>query len=98
MIDYVIDGVKYSFDYQELVRTFRHFDTLSDAEFLADLKNVLHFAVFVAWLKGLPANDVLSDRGVIHELLHLWVIDDPEERSRPLSEVRQLFRTELVLS
>lgn len=97
MIEYLVDGVKYGFDYQELKQTYRHFARLTDEEFVADINNVLHFAVHVAWIKGLQARHVLSDRGVIHELIHLLSIEEASERSRDVRQVRILFDREMAL-
>lgn len=96
MEQYRVDDRTYSFSYQELKRQFDQYVQFSDEEFMADLANILHFAVFVCWFKQLHARDLLSDIGLIHELVHLMTLEgygdglDADEGTS-LASIRTLF-------
>lgn len=87
----------YSFSYKELQEIYHEIVGMSDKKFLKDLPRVLHFAVFVAWLKELPTDQVLCDEGIIHQLVHLLHIGkEPYVKSR-LKEIRKLFKKTMKL-
>lgn len=103
MDEYLVEGRTFAFDYQEMKRLFEMYEAMSDEDFLADLPNILHFTVFVCWFKRLPAKVVLSDIGVIHELVHTLVLvsEGKEPRSELntwFADVRKLFRETCRLS
>lgn len=82
---YLVDGEKYSVSYRDLREDYLRYSRMSDREFLENLPKVLHFAVIMAYFKEL-GNSVLSDRGLIHRLVHL--LDGTEE---DLTGIRELF-------
>lgn len=85
-----LEATHYSFSYRELQRDYRRYVALTDAEFIAQVVPILHFAVFVCWLKE-ASLDVLADNGLLHELVHLL---DPNALGMvDLAEVRRIFRT-----
>lgn len=90
-------GDTYSFDYQELKRDYIRFSNLTDEQFMAQLPAVLHYAVFVCWVKGLQARWVLADDGIIHQLVHLLHIGSDPIISDQLPEIRALFCEQLEL-
>jgi len=75
-------GGKYSFSYQWLRDDYLRFTMMSDEEFLADLIHILHFTVFVCYIKEMQTQWVLADTGIVHELVHLLL----EERNRALGK------------
>lgn len=97
MNEYLLNGETYAFDYQDLKRKFEMYESMSDEEFVADLPNVLHFAVFVCWFKRIPAYGLLSDVGLVHELVHVLALgkdggDRPDSTNTTwLGKVRALF-------
>lgn len=96
MDQYQNGGHTYSFSYKDLKSQFEDYEKLSDSEFMADLPNITHFAVFVCWFKQLKTADVLSDTGLIHELVHLMTLEGygqgvDWESGTPLQSIRKLF-------
>lgn len=96
-MQYIVEGTIFDWSYSELRQGYHHFITLSDDEFLADLPAILHFACFVCFVKEIPNSVCLSDKGIIHELVHILQsgIDGSVTR---LSEIRQLFEEQLKLA
>lgn len=73
MISYLPGSPKsglYGLSYCELRADYWRFRSMANEEFLDSLISVLHFAVFVCWVKEVGLG-VLDDRGLIHELVHL---------------------------
>lgn len=96
MEEYRLGGHTYSFSYSELKRQYQKYVDLTDEEFMADLPHILHFTVFVCWFKQLQARDLLSDIGLIHELVHLLTLDNyadgvDEEQGTSLGSIRAMF-------
>lgn len=97
-MDYVIDGSTYSFSYDALREDYHRFKNMSDAEFAASVIDALHFACFVSHLKDFPACVVLSDKGVIHQLVHLLAKDTQSLVFQELVEIRETFNKVLELA
>lgn len=97
---------KYGFSYQELRDDYRRYALMSDEEFLARIVDVLHFACYVAYVKELQTQWVLSDTGVIHELIHLLCeernkgmgIADYQVTTTPLEKIRDIFNRDCCLA
>lgn len=68
---------------------------MSDAEFMSSLPDVLHFACIAAFIKEM-GREVLSDEGVIHQLVHLMSITD--EPLIDLRAVRRQFAEQLQIA
>jgi len=64
-------GKRYHFSYTELKDEYKRLSGLSDNKFFTNLSKLLHFTIFVSYLKEIPADCLLSDDGIIHELVHL---------------------------
>ncbi len=92
-IEYLVDGNKFSFSYQEMKRLYLEFSTITDKEFMNRLPDILHFAVYAAWIKEIPSDICLSDKGIIHQLTHLLTTNDP---IIDLQEIRNLFNNQLI--
>jgi hypothetical protein len=95
-VEYLVNGKRYILHYQELKARYQDFCGMTDEQFLANLPEATHLAVVISWLKELETEDVLSDKGVIHELVHL--IHIPESPELNLQEIREAFRIKLMLA
>lgn len=87
---------KYSLSYQSLRDDYVRYSLMSDEEFLGNIVNVLHFACVTCWLKEMNSQHVLSDEGIIHELVHL--LPDSTGTSTGLEKIRDLFNRDCCLA
>lgn len=90
-------GRHYAFSYQDARKSYQHFCSLSDEDFLADLPAALHLACFICFIKEVPTWECLSDQGIVHELAHL-IQHGPTGSSSGLAAVREQFKTVLELA
>jgi hypothetical protein len=95
-MEYLISNKRYSFSYKEVKAKYEEICELTDEEFMDRLPEITHLACFISYLKELPTEVVLSDKGIIHELVHL--IHIPDEPLVSLKEIRELFKLVLSLS
>ena len=93
-IEYISDGKKFLFSYQELKTKYNLFCEMTDSEFMTNLPDALHLACFVCFLKETPTYVCLTDTGIIHELVHLLKEDGT---TTSLKEIRGLFKTAIKL-
>lgn len=96
MLFYEVDGSRYALSYSSLREDYLNYRLMTDEDFMANLVKILHFAVFVCFVKEAPSYVVLSDKGVIHELVHLLEfrdqLDDPQESFEVrLDRIRDTF-------
>ena len=89
------DGSIYEFSYQTMKKLYDEHVSMTDEEFMKNLPSALHLASFICWFKEIPSYDCLSDKGIIHELIHLLHI--PNEPLIILKEIRELFKEQLKL-
>lgn len=68
---------------------------MSDSEFLENLPDALHLACFICFLKEIPTYVCLTDKGIIHELVHLL---KENGTTTSLKEIRELFKITLALA
>ena len=68
---YKIDNVEYVYEPDVLRFHYSTFYNMSDEEFVEDIFNVLHFACFMSFVKKIDHVSTLSDKGIIHELVHI---------------------------
>ena len=92
---YLVDGTQYKLSYKELKNHYIDFTFMSDKEFIEKLPNAAHLACMICFLKEIPTENCLSDKGIIHELIHL--MSTPKEELLDLSEIRELFNNQLKL-
>ena len=92
-MEYLVDGKKFHFSYQELREHYIQFISMTDSEFINKIDEALHFAIFVCYLKEIPTYLCLSDMGIVHELLHLGMYNNVQN----LQEIRELFKNQLSL-
>lgn len=86
---YLVGNKQYNFNYSDLVERFNQYTNMTDAEFMENLVEILHFSCFVSYLKGYEVEATLSDEGIIHQLVHLLHI--PSEPVIDLQEIREQF-------
>lgn len=97
-MEYIVDGSRFILNYQDLKEDYFTFINQSDAEFIIpqNLIKALHFACIVLYLKGADAEMTVSDKAIIHQLVHL--LDIPDEPLIDLAEIRELFKEVLYLA
>lgn len=87
-MQYLIGDKKFSFSYQELKDEYYKICSLSDEQFIENLNDILHFTCFVGWFKEIGRDALLSDEGILHELIHLL---SGVETVNELKEIRKKF-------
>lgn len=92
----VDDGTFYDVSYKDLREEYRGHVQMSDEDFMKNLPSALHIASIICWFKEIPTYICLSDKGIIHELVHL--LHCPEEPTVVLKDIRKLFEEQLKLS
>lgn len=70
MITYLVNTDEYSLSYQELKNSYHNYRSLTNEDFIRRIKEILHFACIVIWMKE-RSEYALRDDGVIHQLIHL---------------------------
>ena len=95
MIHYTLEGKKFDFKYQELKAKYQAFIEYDDVMFLDQIVDATHLAIMICFIKQLKTEIVLSDVGIIHELVHLM---KEGTTTTPLKEIRELFKEQLKLS
>jgi hypothetical protein len=96
----------YGFSYQDLRNDYLRYTMMSDDEFLTNLLDILHFTVFVSFVKELQVYNVCQDTGIIHELVHLLMeernrargVEHFEVTSTSLKSIRDLFNRDCCLA
>jgi hypothetical protein len=96
MIEYLVDGVKYGISYQDLKDHYHELCYMTDEKFLENIPKALHLACAICWFKEVPTYVCLSDRGIIHELVHL--IHIKEDTLPELRRIRDTFKEQLKLA
>lgn len=90
----------YVLSYSSLREDYLRYTMMSNEEFSAELLNILHFACIVCWLKEKQAQWLLSDVGLIHEIVHLLLAQSNSEftTDTKLSKVREMFNENCCLA
>tara|TARA_R100000951_G_C2649288_1_gene183810 strand:- start:2891 stop:3175 length:285 start_codon:yes stop_codon:yes gene_type:complete len=83
-------------DTDSLKKQYKSFTIMDDEEFIKNTKDALHFACYVCWVKNLPTNRILSDEGLIHQLIHL--LDKSTASYVDIKKLRQIFNNSLIIS
>ena len=94
-MEYIVDNKKFHFSYSQLKELYIQFKEMSDEEFFSDIPRLLHFACVVGWIKELGNDCLISDVGIIHELVHL--LEKDVETVLTKEELRDKFLTLLEL-
>ena len=93
-IEYLVDGRKYLLSYQQLREKHLELCDLSDQEFIGRAAEAAHLACIICYLKEIPTYVCLSDRGIVHELVHLLHIPGDVN----LHDLRNEFKEQLRLA
>lgn len=93
-IEYISEGTKFSLSYQELKEHYILFCEMTDEEFMENIPDILHLACVVSFLKETPTYVCLTDKGIIHELVHLL---KENGTTTSLKEIRDLFKMTIKL-
>ena len=94
-MEYILDDKKFSYSYKQLKEQYLKFKEMSEEEFFSDIPRLLHFACFVGWIKELGNDCLISDVGIIHELVHF--LEKDVETVLTKEELRDKFLTILEL-
>ena len=96
MIEYVLDGRKFTFSYREIREEYYRFCQMTDEDFMKEIAGAAHLACVICFFKEIPTYIALSDIGIVHELVHM--IHIPDGNTTSLREIRKLFEESLKLS
>lgn len=94
-IEYLSGSNTFSLSYKELKNQYHIFCEMSDKDFLNEIPDALHLACLICFLKEIPTYVCLTDKGIIHELIHLLKKD---QTTTELKEIRELFKITLELA
>ena len=94
-MEYLVDDLRFSVSYSELKDKYITFCELDDQMFVHRIKDVLHLACIICWFKDIPSSNCLSDRGIVHELVHQVC---KTEGGMEIGELRELFKEQLKLA
>lgn len=99
MLRYQLDdsSQNYSFSYREIRDHYRDIVSLTDDEFMERLPEAIHLACYICFIKETPNEHCLSDTGVVHMLAHLMHDKAETLLHHSLYEIREKFRTVLML-
>ena len=92
---YLVGDKRFSFSYKELKERYLKYVDYTDEKFLSNIKEILHFVVFVSYLKEIDSRALLADDGLIHELVHLLNDVGTVEN---LEDIRDNFKNLMELS
>lgn len=93
-----LPGGKYGFAYQSLRDDYLRYVMMTDEEFLSSVLDILHFACFVCYIKEMPTQWVLSDTGIVHELVHLMDPATRPDAEAELDRIRDTFNHDCCLA
>jgi hypothetical protein len=97
-MEYLVDGGRYDLNYAFLREDYFRYKNMRDEEFLASLIKVLHFTCVVCYLKQESGQVLLSDKDLIHQIVHLLQEDTKEDALRELRDIRNLFDSVCALA
>lgn len=89
-MEYVVENVKYSFSYKKLKESYLHICSLNKEAFIAQIKEVLHLACIIMWIKE-RGQEAISDEGIIHGLVH--VLDGTFKEDYQIEYLINQFKT-----
>lgn len=96
MMVYLVGDHKYGFSYQEAKEEYLRHIKMTDTQFMHNLPSAIHLACFICWIKELHIDNILGDKGIVHELAHLLQHGDGGVINLP--EIRKSFKEQLKLS
>lgn len=94
MIHYTLEDKTFSLSYSELKEQYTRICEMGNKEFIGNLLTVLHTACMICFLKELPTYNILSDVGIIHQIVHLM---EDKNDIEFLEDTRAKFKQQLEL-
>ena len=91
--NYKVGDKRYSVSHRDLVKYYEEYVKLSSAEFMERLPEILHLVCIVSYIDDFTTKEVLSDEGLLHQLIHLLHI--PDEPMIVLNDIMTQFEVEL---
>ena len=70
VVDNKLEDKKYCMKYQDLKEKFLSFEAMSDEDFKKNFNEALHLVCVVSYIKDTPSYILLSNVGLIHEMVH----------------------------
>jgi len=95
-MQYKVGKEFFGFSYQEVKDSYERHLSMSDKKFIKNLPSAIHLAVFICYLKQIPAYNCLADDGIVHELVHLLHLG--ESPHTKVKKIRKQFKKELKLA
>jgi len=92
---YKVGDKEFVYDHKSLQYAFSTYQRYTNEEFLENIVDILHFAVYVCWLKEIPSDECLADDGIIHELVHL--LQENTIKHSDLENIRKNFNKTLII-
>lgn len=92
---YKVGNREFVYDHKSLQYAFSTYHECTNEEFLENIVDILHFAVYVCWLKEIPSDECLADDGIIHELVHL--LQKNTIKHSDLENIRKKFNKTLTI-
>lgn len=92
---YRVGDREFVYDHRSLKYAFSTYQRYTNEDFLENIVNILHFAVYMCWLKEIPSDECLADDGIIHELVHL--LQDNTIKHSDLKNIRKKFNKTLTI-
>ncbi len=96
MMRYIVEDSHYGFSYRELKEEYNRHIKMTDEQFLHNLPSAIHLACFISWVKELPNDATIGDKGIVHELAHL--LHHGAGNVINLKEIRKSFKETLKLA
>ena len=96
-MQYLVEGKKYEFSYSDLKEDYVNYVSMSSTKFFSDIPKVLHFICVVSYIKEIPAYNLLSDEGLMHQLIHLLDDSTKDEPNVNNTMVKQQIRRDFKL-
>ncbi|CAN5205884.1 hypothetical protein BH09PAT1_BH09PAT1_6350 [soil metagenome] len=81
---------RYEFSYPELKDDYENYISMTNTKFFSEIPKVLHFICIVSYVKQIPSYVLLSDEGLIHQLVHLI---DEQTKDEPLVNNNRVKRS-----
>lgn len=93
-IVYLEQDYRFIFSYPALKKEYNRFVDMSDIDFLNNLASAAHLACYISYIKELPPEDTIGDKGIVHELIHLMDMD----KLYDVRAIREQFKELLKLA
>lgn len=96
VMQYLVDGHEYGLSYSKLREDYHRFRAMPDEQWQEPetLWDVLHFCCIVGYLKEMNGEMLVSDLGIIHEIVHLA----KGISQRSLRDIREQFAKVMALA